>query len=549
MNVPACLTRSLALAVLAAVPVASAQTVTTVAGTGVDGYADGPALSASFGQFTGIAVDASGVVYVTQLPTAVRRIGTDGAVSTYSELRDAYFWEPTAIAVAPNGDLFIADRGDCCDGGDVLRFRPGYGPDFYASAPLCDAPEALALGVDALYVADHYAGVSSFTAKGSGNLMDAKVKGSGIAVGLNKSLFVSEAAQNHVVVLADDGEFVVHAGSGHAGFADGVKGVAEFNGPRGLAADAKGNVYVADTFNHSIRRISQDGFVTTLAGNGKPGFRDGDGAVAQFSLPVGVALDAAGNLYVADAGNRRIRKIVLSDGCAACAGRWIVPSAARVAGAAGAFWTSDITIHNKSTEHVVADLRYLGNGDDTRGRPETRVTIPPLGSLSFPDVLSSAFGLDAGFGAVEVVASSSWLSVRSRTSSAGARGSVGDGIPGIPASAFFTQSSSPTPVLIGLREDDAFRSNLVLVNAAAVPITLVAHARDGTGEPIGERSYELPALGMVQDSSFLKRPEFGGAPRPNVSVTITSPSPGASFTVLALVIDNVSNDPTTVLPQ
>lgn len=99
------------------------------------------------------------------------------------------------------------------------------------------------------------------------------------------------------------------AGSGEAGYAEGSGVEAQFNFPSGLAVDSAGNLYVADAFNHCIRKITPQGVVSTLAGNGSSGYADGPGAQAQFNLPAGVAVDASGNVYVADEGNHCVRKI------------------------------------------------------------------------------------------------------------------------------------------------------------------------------------------------------------------------------------------------
>ncbi len=98
------------------------------------------------------------------------------------------------------------------------------------------------------------------------------------------------------------------------GFADGIGTEAQFNLPFGVAVDSEGNVYVADLDNHRIRKITPAGVVSTLAGTGTEGFADGTTTTAQFNGPTGVAVDSSGNVFVADSDNHRIRKIE-STGC------------------------------------------------------------------------------------------------------------------------------------------------------------------------------------------------------------------------------------------
>ena len=98
--------------------------------------------------------------------------------------------------------------------------------------------------------------------------------------------------------------------AGQSGSADGTGAAARFTNPEGTAVDGAGNVYVADTFNDTIRKITPAGVVTTLAGTaGQGGSADGTGAAARFAFPTGVAVDGAGNVYVADTDNDTIRKI------------------------------------------------------------------------------------------------------------------------------------------------------------------------------------------------------------------------------------------------
>ncbi len=98
-------------------------------------------------------------------------------------------------------------------------------------------------------------------------------------------------------------------GDGVAGATDGPAAQARFNGPLGVAVDGAGNVFVADTYNDRIRRIGRDGKVTTLAGGERPGYQDGAAAAALFDTPTAVAVDALGNVWIADLRNHAIRKL------------------------------------------------------------------------------------------------------------------------------------------------------------------------------------------------------------------------------------------------
>jgi sugar lactone lactonase YvrE len=99
------------------------------------------------------------------------------------------------------------------------------------------------------------------------------------------------------------------AGSGTSGATDGTGTAARFNGPKGVTVDSNGNIYVADTGNHKIRKVTSEGVVTTLAGSGSQGSANGTGSAASFDSPVGIVADASGNLYVSEWGNDAIRKI------------------------------------------------------------------------------------------------------------------------------------------------------------------------------------------------------------------------------------------------
>ena len=131
----------------------------------------------------------------------------------------------------------------------------------------------------------------------------------GLVRGPDGSLFVADGGEaNRIRRVAPNGAVTSFAGS-QEGFADGIGSAARFHTPSALAIDLLGNLYVADTGNHAVRKVSRTGEVTTLAGDGRPGVRDGVGTLAQFRAPMGVAVDAGGRVYVADTWNDRIRVI------------------------------------------------------------------------------------------------------------------------------------------------------------------------------------------------------------------------------------------------
>jgi sugar lactone lactonase YvrE len=131
---------------------------------------------------------------------------------------------------------------------------------------------------------------------------------SGIALDKHGNVYVADTGNHAIRKIAADGTVSTLAGSGVAGFADGQGAQAQFNAPIGVAVDAEGVVYVADTYNDRIRRIAPDGSVSTLAGSGRPGFADGIGAAAQFDSPCGIAVGKDG-IYVADSRNDAVRRI------------------------------------------------------------------------------------------------------------------------------------------------------------------------------------------------------------------------------------------------
>lgn len=264
---------------------------TTLAGTGVAGADDGPGASATFSQPFGVATDTKGNIYVVDhLNNVIRKITPAGVVTTLAGSgiigradgtgTAASFNQPTGIAVDVAGNVYVADVSNNL----IRKITP--------------------------------AGVVT-TLAGSGELGAADGTGtaatfsnpSGLAVDASGNIYVADLSNNRIRKITPGGVVTTLAGTGISGAIDGPGASATFNQPYGVAVDAKGNVYVADWGNNLIRKITPAGVVTTIAGSGKAGYADGKGAEASFNKPFGLTIDENGNIYVVDTGNERIRKI------------------------------------------------------------------------------------------------------------------------------------------------------------------------------------------------------------------------------------------------
>lgn len=323
---------------------ATAQ-VATVAGNGLRGRTDGHGELAQFNWPTGVAIGADWSLYIADYANhLIRKISPDGVVTTLAGSGQpgsvdgtgpmARFKGPDSLVLATSGDLYVADA----DNRQIRKVAPdgtvttiaGSGQPGSRDGPALTAefgyPTGVAVdGHGALYVADRGAhkirkispdGIVT-TLAGSG--LPGYTDGMGRAAQFHDPmtvvvdpagrLFVADSGTHTLRIVSPEGGVTTLAGSPRPGFADGVRQAARFNWPTGLARDAAGNLYVADSNNSKIRKITPDGVVTTLAGSGQPGYDDGPGPTARFSFPTGVAVDRQGILYVADSANNLIRRI------------------------------------------------------------------------------------------------------------------------------------------------------------------------------------------------------------------------------------------------
>jgi len=176
----------------------------------------------------------------------------------------------------------------------------------------------------------------------------------GIALNEEGVIFVADRNNHRIRVISKDGNVRTVAGCGEKGFADGASVKAMFNHPCGIALDKEGNMFVADEFNHRIRKISQ-GVVSTIAGCSHFGDEDGEGTMAKFHSPQGVAVDAEGSIYVSDTWNHIIRKVTQKGDVATVVGTGTAGHNDGNASQAMFFHPDGIALDSKGKQLYVAD--------------------------------------------------------------------------------------------------------------------------------------------------------------------------------------------------
>jgi len=324
--------------------------ITTVAGNGAAGFSgdNGPATSAQLSAPTGIAVDSAGNLYIADFDNnRVRKVsngviatvagnGTQGFSGDNGSATSAGLYYPAGVAVDSAGNLYIADyynnRIRKVSNG-VISTVAGGGSSFGDNGPATSAqlnfPESVAVdSAGNLYipiasnclvrkvsggVITAVAGNGTWGFSGdNGPATSAQLSGpAAIAVDSAGSLYIADAYNNRIRKVSG-GVITTVAGTGAQGFSgdNGPATSAQLNGPNAIAVDSAGNLYIADTGNNRVRKVS-NGVIATVAGNGTLGFSGDKGPAtnAQLYYPEGVAVDSAGNLYIADAYNNRIRKV------------------------------------------------------------------------------------------------------------------------------------------------------------------------------------------------------------------------------------------------
>ncbi|HAA58398.1 MAG TPA: hypothetical protein DCE42_26785 [Myxococcales bacterium] len=230
----------------------------------------------------GIDNDCDGQIDEGAAPCVITFAGSNKEGETDGKRAAALFSGPAGLAFGPSGGLYVSDLG-------LDRIRK----------------------IDSAGNVTTIAGSDWGYADGKGAA--AKFKNPyGLAVDKSGNIFVADSGNHMIRKVTPTGVVTTYAGQKLSGEIDGALKDAKFDTPRDVAFDSAGNMYIADSRNHKIRKISTSGVVSTLAGGGSSGFKDGKGTAAQFFYPVSLFYDKSGKLYVADSGNHRIREIDLA---------------------------------------------------------------------------------------------------------------------------------------------------------------------------------------------------------------------------------------------
>ena len=307
--------------------VTPAGVVTSIAGNGIYGHADGTGEAAKFFNPAGITIDGSGNLYVADTSNqCIRKVTQAGVVTTIAGQIGTWVNKLIYCPIDPNFVVGTPGHQGCVDGAagnamfsNMLGLTIDSGGNLYVADTDNDVIRKLSTGE----VVTTYAGVPPANINGKGSAATfSNVQG--VAIDANRNAYVVDTQNYTIRKITPEGVVTTFAGQpGIAGSRDGPGSIATFSKPMNIAIDRSGNFYVTDYDNFTIRKITPAGLVSTLAGKVEgTGYADGVGDVVRFCNLGGIATDQAGNVYVADRGNSLVRKITPAGVVSTLAGTW-----------------------------------------------------------------------------------------------------------------------------------------------------------------------------------------------------------------------------------
>jgi hypothetical protein len=361
----------------------SESVVTTFVGSSL-GYADGTGTNATFSAPSGVTLDSTGNFYVADTNNKrIRKITSAGVVTTFAGSgssgstngtgTNASFSTPFRLATDSSGNSYVADQAN-----QIIR-------------------KITPVGV-----------VTTFAGSGTGTFADGTgtnasfLNPKGIAVDSAGNIYIADVGNHRIRKITSAGVVTTLAGNSNGAWVDGTGTNASFRYPNGVAVDSTGTVYVADSNNQRIRKITSAGVVTTLAGSGSRGSSDGTGAGASFNDPIALAVDSSGNVYVTDQATNLIRKITPAGVVTTLAGNTGGGSADGIGTNASFSGLEEIIINSNGTLLYIADSANnrirkvaLPTGLDPNIYAGTTLTGSLLTSFN-PSLSSSTITIPAG---------------------------------------------------------------------------------------------------------------------------------------------------------
>ncbi|MBC7554864.1 MAG: hypothetical protein H7257_12905, partial [Taibaiella sp.] len=342
------------------VQAAFAQNITTVAGTGTRSFSGdgGQATAAAIANPYGVAVDASGNIYIADLANQrIRKVNTSGVITTIAGTGSAGFsgdggqataaalHDPVFVTVDGRGNVYISDvtnqRIRKVNGSGIITTVAGSGTVGFSgdggqatNAAFAYPTGAVTDGIGNLYIADQsnnrirkvdasgvvttIAGTGSAGFSGDGGPATAATMNQpySMAVDGSGNVYIGDRNNSRIRKVTTSGVITTVAGNGGYGYSGdgGAATAATLNSPEGVVVDGSGNIYITDQYNARVRKVNASGVISTVVGNGTSGYSGDGGAAtaAQIVYPGGLGVDVSGNLYIADLSGNSIRKVINS---------------------------------------------------------------------------------------------------------------------------------------------------------------------------------------------------------------------------------------------
>ena len=427
---------------------------TVIAGIGSSGSTGdgGAATSAKLNAPRGVAVDSSGNVYIADTNNhRIRKIDTSGNISTFAGIglsgstgdsgaaTSARINFPQSVAIDSSGNIYIADTSNHrirqVDTSGIISTFAGTGTagstgdGGAATSARLNNPRGIVIDGSTFYIADTsnhrirkiasgtittFAGSSAGLSGDNGAASSAQLSGpQAITMDSTGNLYIADTGNSRIRKIDTSGTITTIAGTSSGFSGDtGLATSAQLASPAGVGIDSSGIIYIGDTNNNRLRKIATDGTITTFAGTGVTTY-GGDGGVAtsaQFSTPQGVAVDSAGNVYMADSGHHRIRKIDTSGNISTYAGTGTAGFTGDGGPATSARLNTPLGISIDSSDNL-----YIAEGNNSRIRKvATDGTITTVagssagfsgdGGAATSAQINSPFGVVAGSGGVFYIA-------------------------------------------------------------------------------------------------------------------------------------------------